>query len=141
MAEPGMSGEYINAAAHEQYFLDRRMTQPDWCNEFQPSNWQNACMRAPGHEGAHAVRKHYRLHEAWTWDNDNVVHYAPAFHFDDLWCPDCDGEGFIVEPSHGCGGIETVCEQICPVPEQFACRTCAPPVRVPPLLDPEDEPF
>lgn len=69
----------------------QRLTQPDWCNAPQPGNWKNACMRAPGHDGSHAVRKSYRLQEAFTWTGDGYpvlsVYAAP---FSDLWTPEPD---------------------------------------------------
>lgn len=64
----------------------QRLTQPDWCNAPQPGNWHNACMRTPGHDGEHAVRKVYRLDEAWYWpDSFYPVKYGPADRFSDLW--------------------------------------------------------
>lgn len=122
-------------------YARRRLIQPDWCNAPQPSNWKNACMRDPGHDGDHAVRKDYRLYEALSWDANEVVDSVPAHYFNDLWCPDCDGKRYIVEPRHGCDGIETVCDQVCPVPEQVACDACAPRVQTTPYLPPEEEPF
>lgn len=63
----------------------QRLTQPDWCNAPQPSNWRNACMRLPGHSGPHAVRKNYQPDAAWTWEDDGPVSWVRADRFDDLW--------------------------------------------------------
>lgn len=69
----------------------RRLTQDDWCNDPQPWNWRNACMRQPGHDGAHAVRKHYRLDECWHWPGQRgPVGSTFAYRFGDLWHPDHD---------------------------------------------------
>lgn len=62
----------------------QRLTQPDWCNDPQPYNWHNACMRPPGHAGEHAVRKSYRRDEAFSWESGRV-HSVAASHFPDLW--------------------------------------------------------
>lgn len=75
----------------------QRLTQPDWCNAPQPGNWQNACMRSPGHDGSHAVRKSYRLHEAMVWDADSYpVRSTTAEKFADLWSPDYELTGVLV---------------------------------------------
>lgn len=63
-----------------------RLTQPDWCNDPQPWNWNHACMRRPGHEGDHAVRKVYDLDFCLTWPSEHgPVRSRPASAFDDLW--------------------------------------------------------
>jgi len=68
-----------------------RLTQPDWCNHPQPGNWRNACMRAPNHEGDHAVRKHYLPNECWAWPDLYPVRSTSAVHFPDLWHPGHEG--------------------------------------------------
>lgn len=68
-----------------------RLTQTDWCNAPQPGNWANACMRNPGHNGDHAVRKSYRPDEAWFWvSGASGVAYKQADFFPDLWDVDSD---------------------------------------------------
>lgn len=75
-----------------------RLTQPDWCNAPQPGNWRNACMRQPGHDGNHAVRKDYRYDEAWHWSGDNgPVGWGSAIHFPDLWDPKAEASPCIPE--------------------------------------------
>jgi hypothetical protein len=79
--------EQDDLVEHSDDYAMQRLTQPDWCNAPQPGNWRNACMRAPGHDGDHAVRKVYRLDEAWTWPahGGSRVSYGPADRFHDLW--------------------------------------------------------
>ena len=69
--------------------MPERLTQPDWCNAPQPGNWANACMRQPGHEGDHAVRKSHRFDEAWFWPEHGLypVGYRRADAYPDLWQP------------------------------------------------------
>jgi hypothetical protein len=63
-----------------------RLTQPDWCNDPQPWNRNHACMRRPGHDGDHAVRKVYDLDFCLTWPSERgPVRSRPASVFDDLW--------------------------------------------------------
>lgn len=66
----------------------QRLTQPDWCNEPQPHNWSNACMRLPDHTGPHAVRKSYRPDEAFQWGENWLVLSVRSARFDDLWDTD-----------------------------------------------------
>ena len=84
-----------------------RLTQDDWCNAPQPGNWRNACMRSPEHDGAHAVRKSYRLGEAFAWDGESYpVHSVSAEPFPDLWSPSEDA-GFTRAVPPPSGGTET----------------------------------
>lgn len=43
-------------------------------------------------------------------------------------CPECNGDGWVVEieATHGCGGDENVCSHTCPVPMQVqvGCYFC-----------------
>lgn len=39
-------------------------------------------------------------------------------------CPECQGDGWIIVPAHGCDGNERLCASICPVPEQEQCEFC-----------------
>jgi hypothetical protein len=43
------------------------------CGEPQPSNWQDACQRLPGHYGAHRVRLRHGWDLAWRSDRQRVV--------------------------------------------------------------------
>lgn len=70
----------------------QRLTQPDWCNAPQPGNWKNACMRPPGHEGEHAVRKWYDYDECFAWPDSWPVRSTYAYKFPDLWHPLRDAE-------------------------------------------------